>query len=144
MDRVALLSLHGCPVARLGERDTGGMNVYVLQMAKEFGRRGWKADVFTRWHDPDDSEIVDLGENARVVHLRAGPYSNGKESLYSYIPEFLRNLYKFKDSEGIRYDLIHSHYWLSGRAGITLSQKWRVPHVVTFHWSVSTAPRLTR
>jgi D-inositol-3-phosphate glycosyltransferase len=109
------------------------MNVYVLQMAKELGRRGWKADVFTRWHDPDDSEIVDLGENARVVHLRAGPYSNGKESLYSYIPEFLSNLYRFKDSEGIRYDLIHSHYWLSGRAGMVLSQKWGAPHVATFH-----------
>ena len=133
MDRVALLSLHGCPIARLGERDTGGMNVYVLQIAREFGRRGCQVDVYTRWHDPDDPQIVELGERARVIHLRAGPFANGKESLYGYIPEFLSNLYRFQASEGIDYNLIHSHYWLSGRAGIALSQRWRVPNVVTFH-----------
>ena len=133
MDRFALLSLHGCPVARLGERDTGGMNVYVLQIAKEFGRRGYQADVYTRWHDPNDPQIVELGDNARVIHLKAGPFDKTKESLHSYIPEFLHNLYEFRRSEGITYDLIHSHYWLSGRAGAVLSREWKIPHVVTFH-----------
>ena len=133
MCRLALLSFHGCPVARLGEKDTGGMNVYVLQIAKEFARQGNKVDVFTRCHDPRDPQIVDLGDGARVIHLKAGPLSETKEALYQYIPEFLNNLLAFQRSEETQYDLIHSHYWLSGRVGIALSKNWKVPHVTTFH-----------
>ena len=133
MRRLALLSFHGCPVARLGEKDTGGMNVYVLQAAREFGRRGYQVDVYTRYHDPKDPQIVELGEGARVIHLKAGPYDTTKEALYEYIPEFLSSLYSFQRAEDISYDLVHSHYWLSGRVGLILSQKWRVPHVTTFH-----------
>lgn len=133
MYRLALLSVHGCPVARLGAKDTGGMNVYVLQVAKELGRRGIKVDVYTRAHDPSDPQIVDLEDNARVIHLDAGPYHGTKESLYDYIPEFISSLYEFQRSESIYYDLIHSHYWLSGRAGQRLSQEWGIPHVTTFH-----------
>ena len=133
MLRLAMLSVHGCPVARLGERDTGGMNVYVLQVAKELGRCGHSVDVYTRRHDPNDPQIIELGPNARVIHLDAGPYYRAKESLHRYIPEFLSSLYQFQQREGIYYDLIHSHYWLSGCAGVDLSQEWGVPHVTTFH-----------
>ena len=72
MLRLAILSFHGCPVARLGEKDTGGMNVYVMQLARELGRRGNQVDVFTRTHDPNDPQIVPLGDGARVIHLKAG------------------------------------------------------------------------
>ena len=78
MPRLALLSVHGCPVSRLGERDSGGMNVYVLQVARELGRLGNTVDVYTRYHDPEDPQIVELGDNARVVHLKAGPYFETK------------------------------------------------------------------
>ena len=118
MHRLALLSVHGCPISRLGERDTGGMNVYLLQVAKELGKLGHKVDVFTRFHDPNDAQVDDLGVNARVIHLKAGPYCETKESLHQYIPQFLSSLYEFQRSEGVSYDLIHSHYWLSGRAGV--------------------------
>ena len=138
MFRLALLSMHGCPVARLGERDTGGMNVYLLQLARELGRRGHKVDVYTRCHDPEDPQVVELGENARVVHLQAGPYFDKKEALHRFIPEFLGNLYRFQESEGTSYDLIHSHYWLSGMAGIEVSRRWNVPHVTTFHTTAKT------
>ena len=141
MYRLALLSFHGCPVARLGEKDTGGMNVYVLQIAQELGRRGHLVDVYTRYHDPQDPQIVDLGDGARVVHLKGGPYLNAKESLYDYIPEFLGNLGDFQRSEGGRYDMIHSHYWLSGSVGMVLSQEWNVPHVATFHTLAKTKLR---
>ena len=141
MQRLALLSFHGCPVARLGEGDTGGMNVYVLQVARELARRGCKVDVYTRSHDPKDPQIVDLGDGARVVHLKAGDYSEGKASLYDHIPEFLGNLFKFQQSEGIRYDLVHSHYWMSGRVGAYLRERWNVPHVITFHTLAKTKLR---
>jgi D-inositol-3-phosphate glycosyltransferase len=141
MRRLAILSLHGCPVARLGEKDTGGMNVYVLQVAKELAERGYLVDVYTRCHDPQDPQVVELADGARVVHIKAGPYDTTKESLYEYIPEFLSNLHRFQQSAGVLYDLIHSHYWLSGRVGVILSQRWKVPHVVTFHTLAKTKLR---
>ncbi len=133
MKSIALLSLHGCPVARLGERDTGGMNVYLLQVARELGRAGIRVDVFTRFHDPADPQVIALGQNARVIHITAGGFEERKENLYGVIPEFLTNLEAFQRGDGVSYDLVHSHYWLSGRAGIELSRKWGVPHVATFH-----------
>lgn len=133
MSKLALLSFHGCPVARLGEKDTGGMNVYVLQLAKELGKRGNHVDVYTRRHDPNDPQIIEIGDGARVVHLEAGPTNGSKDSLFRYIPEFVRNLRHFQGSDGTHYDLIHSHYWLSGWVGSVLSQDWNTPHAVTFH-----------
>jgi len=133
MHRLALLSMHGCPVARLGERDTGGMNVYLLRVARELGNRGHLVDVYTRVHDARDAQLMDLGRNARVVHLEAGPYQETKASLQQYIPQFLESLQEFRESEGITYDLVHSHYWLSGLAGMELSRALGVPHTTTFH-----------
>ena len=141
MCRLAILSFHGCPVARLGEKDTGGMNVYVLQLTREFARKGIEVDVFTRYHDPDDPKIVELEDGARVIHLKAGSYEAAKEDLFDYIPEFLSELYSFQKTEGTTYDLVHSHYWLSGRIGMTLSRTWNVPHVATFHTLAQTKLR---
>jgi D-inositol-3-phosphate glycosyltransferase len=117
------------------------MNVYVLQVAKELAGRGYLVDVYTRCHDPQDPQMVELADGARVVHIKAGPYDTTKESLYEYIPEFLSNLHRFQQSAGVVYDLIHSHYWLSGRVGVILSQRWKVPHVVTFHTLAKTKLR---
>ena len=133
MYSLALLSVHGCPFARLGERDTGGMNVYLLQIARELGRRGHRADVYTRVHDPNDPEIVELGENARVIHVQAGPHGETKRSLHRHIPQFLDGMAAFRESEGTAYDLVHSHYWLSCLAAIDLCRRWGVPHTATFH-----------
>ena len=139
--RLALLSFHGCPVARLGEKDTGGMNVYVLQLAREFAAKGYEVDVFTRYHDPDDPEIVHLEDGARVIHLDAGPLNAAKEDLFNYIPGFIRQMRDFQRSEETHYDVIHSHYWLSGRIGMTLSREWNVPHATTFHTLAKTKLR---
>ncbi len=141
MNRVALLSFHGCPLARLGETDTGGSNVYVLQLAREFARRGISVDVFTRAHDPADPTVVELEPGARVVHLKAGPYAASKRNLFDYIPAFLSELSSFHRSEGTSYDLVHSHYWLSGRVGMILSKMWAIPHVTTFHTLAQTKLR---
>lgn len=141
MFTLAILSFHGCPISCLGEKDGGGMNVYVLQIAKEMGRLGSKVDVFTRYHDPSDPQIVKISDNVRVIHLKAGPYFEPKEDLHQYIPEFMDNLFQFQETDGTRYDLVHSHYWLSGAAGIKLSCEWGVPHVTTFHTLAKTKMR---
>ena len=109
------------------------MNVYVLNLARELARQGDLVDVYTRYHDPSDPQVVDLGHGARVIHIKAGPYDGTKETLYEHIPEFVGNLQRFRRSEGVDYDVIHSHYWLSGRVGVVLSSQWDVPHVSTFH-----------
>ena len=133
VDGLALLSLHSCPAARPGRRDTGGMNVYLLQVARQLGRTGVRVDIFTRHHDPVDSQVIDIGENARVVHIRAGSVGERKENLHEAVPEFVSNLEAYARLQGARYDLLHSHYWLSGLAGMQLSQALGVPHVATFH-----------
>ena len=138
---LALLSFHGCPVARLGEKDTGGMNVYVLQLAREYARRGNRVDVFTRHHDPNDPKIVEIEDGARVIHLDSGPTDAAKSDLFGYIPRFLEEMRRFQRDEGARYDLIHSHYWLSGRVGMALSREWDCPHVATFHTLAKTKMR---
>ena len=78
-------------------------------------------------------QVVHLGDNARVIHLRAGPIDEAKESLHGYIPEYLQRLEEYRTAEGLTYDVVHSHYWLSGQAALSLAESWGVPHVTTFH-----------
>ena len=109
------------------------MNVYLLQVARQLGRAGVRVDIFTRHHDPADPQVISIGENARVVHIRAGSTGQRKENLHAAVPEFVANLEDYARLCGARYDLLHSHYWLSGLAGMQLSQALGVPHVATFH-----------
>ena len=73
MQRIAVISAHTSPLAPLGYRETGGMNVYVRELSREMGRRGYLIDVFTRRAEPDGPDVVQAGPNVRVIHLRAGP-----------------------------------------------------------------------
>jgi D-inositol-3-phosphate glycosyltransferase len=85
-------------------------------------------------HDPSDSQVVELGNRARLIHLKAGQEETiHKLAVYSYLPEFNCNLENFRRNNNLHYDLIFSHYWLSGWAGKYLQQWWQVPHVVMFH-----------
>lgn len=133
MLRLAVISVHGCPVIRLGETDAGGMNVYVLETARRLAALGVRVDVFTRRHDLNDPQIIDIAPGARVIHLSAGPVSADKEGVYEFLPAFRWALEAFRESEGARYDLISSHYWLSGLVGLDMARRWAVPHVTSFH-----------
>ena len=139
--RLALISFHGCPVARLGEKDTGGMNVYVLNLASELGNLGHYVDVFTRYHDVEDPQIVELGLNVRVIHLNGGPLLERKEDLAFHTAGFTANMHEFTSQESIEYDLVHSHYWLSGKIAAEISRIWEIPHVSTFHTLAKTKLR---
>lgn len=132
--RIAMLAAHSCPVGELGTKDTGGMSVYIRELASELGKQGHTVDVYTRVHDPADPIIVDLGERARLVHVRAGQEAKiNKLEVYSYLPEFTYNLESYRANNGLQYDIVFSHYWLSGWVGKHLQQWWRVPHVIMFH-----------
>jgi D-inositol-3-phosphate glycosyltransferase len=129
-----MLSIHSCPLGELGTKDTGGMNVYIRELAQELGSRGHRVDIYTRLHNPKDRQVMELDENVRLVHLRAG--GNGdmhKLAMYPYLPDFSNALEDFRAREGLRYDLVHSHYWLSGRVGNWAQDCWGVPHILMFH-----------
>lgn len=129
-----MLSVHACPLAKLGGRDSGGMNVYVRELARELGRRGIEVDVFTRWREKDDPRIQSLGENARAVHIPSGPMGYWpKMDVYEHLDEFTQKVAEHVAREGRTYDLIHSHYWLSAEVARTLAPLWRVPRVQMFH-----------
>jgi len=134
MNSIAVLSVHSCPLAALGGKETGGMNVYVRELSREMGRLGFRVDVFTRSQNPHISRIVPLERNARVIHLKAGPEQPvPKDELFQYLPEFVSGVVQFADGEDISYDLVHSHYWLSGWVGGELKHKWSIPLVHMFH-----------
>jgi len=132
--KIAMLSVHSCPLGKLGEKDTGGMSVYVRELARELGRRGHLVDVYTRVHHSRGEQIVDLGYNARLIHLKAGGSKDmHKLMLYPHLAEFACNLENFRKHNGFQYDLIHSHYWLSGWVGKWVQQWWNIPHIIMFH-----------
>ena len=109
--RIAMLSVHTCPLAVLGGKKTGGMNVYVRELSRELGRRGIKVDVFTRSQNPCIPHVNEtLGENARVIHIPSGPETPlDPDQVYPYLPEFVQNVKAFAEKEGLHYDLIYSH-----------------------------------
>jgi D-inositol-3-phosphate glycosyltransferase len=135
LQRIAMLSVHTCPLATLGGKETGGMNVYVRELARELGRRGLAVDVFTRSQDPAIPRISRrLGNAARVIHLPAGPQQPyNKNLIYNHLDEFVTGILAFAHAEGIRYDVLHSHYWLSALAAERLRQVWGAPIVHMFH-----------
>jgi len=134
MKRIAVLSVHSCPLAALGGKETGGMNVYVRELSREMGRRGLLVDVFTRSQNPHISRIVPLGRNARVIHVQAGPEEPiNKNEILNYLPEFKERIIEFARENKTTYDLIHSHYWLSGWLGSQLKTDWSVPLIHMFH-----------
>lgn len=140
IERVAVISMHTCPLDQPGIGDSGGMNVAVRSTAWRLAEMGVQVDLFTRAAGPEQ-HIVDVDPGVRVVHLEAGPDAPiAKEDLPSYLWPFLCGLLKFEADEANRlgvegpiYDLVHSHYWLSGWAGRLARERLGVPLVHSFH-----------
>jgi D-inositol-3-phosphate glycosyltransferase len=134
MDRVAMLSVHGCPLAELGSGEAGGMQLYIRALSRQLGQLGLAVDVYTRRTSPALPTVVPFGPNARVIHLTAGdPAPVDKNAVFDLLPEFVCNLQSFRCAEEVSYQIVHSHYWLSGWVGNLLARHWDVPHVTMFH-----------
>lgn len=131
-----MLSYHTCPLATLGGKDTGGMNVYVRELTRQLGKMDIHVDVFTRSQDDHVPHVLhELGYGNRVVHIPAGPeHPMPKQELANYIPQFVDGIRAFACDKKIHYDIIHSHYWMSGIAAASLSDGWAgSPIVHMFH-----------
>ncbi len=133
--KIAMLSIHSSPIGRLGTRDTGGMSVYIRGFAKELGHMGHTVDIFTARPDGlGDRATASLGKNVRLVQLGRGrKRAKSATALYCQLPYLHRDLEAFRSARAVDYDLIHSHYWLSGCLGRIVQKQWDRPHVVTFH-----------
>jgi D-inositol-3-phosphate glycosyltransferase len=130
-----MISYHTCPLATLGGKDTGGMNVYVRDLARHLGPHGVHVDVFTRSQDEHVPHVLhDLGYGNRVVHVKAGPeVPLPKPDLAGFLPQFVQGILEFTAAKDLQYDLIHSHYWMSGVAARDLGEAWSTPIVHMFH-----------
>lgn len=143
---IAMLSYHTCPLATLGGKDTGGMNVYVRELTRHLGREGVHVDVFTRSQDEHVPQVLhDLGYGNRVVHIPAGPENPmSKRELAVHIPEFVAGVVDFARQKGENYDLVHAHYWMSGVAAIALREAWGAPTVLMTHTLALLKNRIAR
>jgi len=131
--RIAQVSAHTSPLAPLGGRETGGMNVYVLELSRELARLGYEVDIFTR-RDGELPTVEQLAPGLRLIRVDAGPAEPiEKEEIVRFLPEFHVNMRRFAEAQPTGYDIIHSHYWQSGWAGTLLARELDVPHVVMFH-----------
>ncbi len=132
--RVAVLSVHTSPLDQPGTGDSGGMNVYVRSVVERLANRGVAVDVFTRCRGGIDHEVKTLGTDIRVVSVKAGPCGVlPKAELPRYLPEFLGGVLRVAHEDGRGYDIVHSHYWLSGWVGRAVSSSLGAPLVASFH-----------
>lgn len=131
--RVGMLVVHSNPLADPGSGDAGGMTVYVREVARALARRGIEVDLYTRRDSPSSSDEIQLSPGVRVIQIRAGDPGLTKEEIPTYLSEFTENLLDRVDWEGACYELIHSHYWLSGRVASVLARHLGVGFVHTFH-----------
>lgn len=129
-----MISMHTSPIAQPGSGDAGGMNVYVLSIATQLARKGVDVDIFTRATRPSQGEVVEIEPHLRVINIVAGPYEGlSKEELPTQLAAFSGGMVQFIKCNGLHYDLIHSHYWLSGQVGWLLRDLWGIPLVHTAH-----------
>ena len=131
MARLAMLSMHTSPLAQPGAGDSGGMNVYVRELASSLAQAGVEVDVFTRSHAPGLAEVVDVEPGLRVVHVEAGAHDLAKEALPDVVDEFADGV--LAALERVRPVALHANYWLSGIAGHRLKHELELPLVSTFH-----------
>jgi len=133
--RVAMISLHTSPLDQPGTGDAGGMNVYVIELARRLARRGIEVDVFTRATSSALPAVVDDAPGVTVRHISAGPFEGlTKAELPGQMCVFAREVLRTEASlPPGHYDLIHSHYWLSGQVGALARDRWGVPLVHSMH-----------
>ena len=128
-----MITLHTSPTATLGHNANGGLNVYVRELCAQLNRLGIATDVFTRCLGPACPEVEELSELSRVVYLPAGPIGLDKYRLLDEVPAFTDRVEDFIVESGLRYDVIYSHYWLSGVSACTLRGRLRLPWAHTAH-----------
>ena len=123
--------VHTSPLDQPGAGDAGGMNIYVVESAERMAAMGVSVDIFTRRHNPDLPDLVELSPGVRVRHLNIGACNATKEDLPALIPNLSEAFSKVLDNE--KYDVLHSHYWISGKVAMPVAKKFGIPLAHTMH-----------
>jgi D-inositol-3-phosphate glycosyltransferase len=133
--RIATVSVHTSPLEQPGTGDAGGLNVYVVEVAKLLAARGVEVDIFTRAVSRDQPQVAELAPGVLVRHLAAGPFEDlDKSDLPGQLCQFTFELLRTEAAHAPgRYDLVHGHYWLSGQVGAVAKERWGVPFVQSMH-----------
>lgn len=133
--RVATLSVHTSPLDQPGAGDAGGMNVYIVEASRRLAARGIAVDIFTRATSSDLPPVVEMSPGVTVRHVHAGPFEGlGKEELPAQLCAFTAAVLRAEaQHEPGYYDVVHSHYWLSGQVGWLARDRWSVPLIHTAH-----------
>jgi D-inositol-3-phosphate glycosyltransferase len=131
---IAIVSEHASPLAPPGSIDSGGQNVYVACLARELARSGYLVDIFTRRDAIGQRQLVQWGDNIRVIHVPAGPaHFVPKEQMLPYMDAFARFVTRFARRQGEPYDIVHANFFMSGMVARHLKQVLGIPFVITFH-----------
>jgi len=133
--RIATVSVHTSPLEQPGTGDAGGLNVYVVEVARRLAARGVEVDIFTRAVSPELPPVTELAPGVHVRHLPAGPFEDlDKADLPGQLCQFTFELLRAEAAHAPgRYDLVHGHYWLSGQVGAVAKERWGVPLVQSMH-----------
>jgi D-inositol-3-phosphate glycosyltransferase len=133
--RIATISVHTSPLEQPGTGDAGGLNVYVVEVARRLAERGVEVDIFTRAVSRDVPPVAELAPGVLVRHLTAGPFEDlDKADLPGQLCHFTFEVLRAEAAYAPgRYDLVHGHYWLSGQVGAVAKERWGVPLVQSMH-----------
>ena len=133
--RMAMISLHTSPLDQPGMGDAGGMNVYVVEVARRLAARGIEVDIFTRATSSLLDPVVQMADGVQVTNVHAGPFEGlTKDQLPGQLCVFAREVLRAEASKPLgHYDVLHSHYWLSGQVGALARDRWGVPLVHSMH-----------
>ncbi|QLQ11692.1 MAG: D-inositol-3-phosphate glycosyltransferase [Nocardioidaceae bacterium] len=135
LNRIAMISLHTSPLDQPGTGDAGGMNVYVLELSKRLAERNLEVEIYTRATSSELAPVMEVSPGVRVRHVQAGPFEGlDKDELPGQLCTFARELLRAEAGhEQGWFDLVHSHYWLSGQVGALVRDRWTVPLAHTMH-----------
>jgi len=128
-----VISFHTCPLSPLGTESAGGMNVYISKLSIALEKLGFSIDIITKKHRECTEDVVYLSKQTKVIHLSSIPLNIKKNKLYHYLDQFEKSIMDFIATTNNDYDLIHSHYWLSGMIGVNLSKNLNINNITTFH-----------
>lgn len=130
-----MISLHTSPLDQPGTGDAGGMNVYVIELARRLARQGVAVDIFTRATSSRLAPVVETADGVMVRHVAAGPFEGlTKGELPGQLCTFAREVLRTEVLHPVgHYDVVHSHYWLSGQVGTLARDRWNVPLVHSMH-----------
>ncbi|MDA1001535.1 MAG: glycosyltransferase, partial [bacterium] len=142
---IAQISMHTDPLDDLGGDVTGGMNVYIRELARALPAHGVRADVFTRLESDGAPRVVPIAPGARLIRIPAGePRPLDKNDLLPIVEEFTAGIMAFSAQERAHYDLLSAHYWLSGLAGAKIAREWSIPLFLRFHTLAALKDRVLR